>query len=163
MENVDERAAETLVTDRFQTLLSEGKVKRVRENSPVKENYSRMQSANVSSAKFSNPSLLGNSKGLSINCESKFINRTSIVLSPADHSPELVLEIGPLSSSETLQGTKTLILKTWKDGKPFGSSLFSTQEKMVKIKDEKDLRSGESAIQENRKRPPPLERCQTLT
>ena len=167
--NVDEVAIETLVTDRFQTLLSEGKILRVKENSPVKENYSRMQSANISSAKLSSP----NSKGLSINYESRFINRTSILLSPSDPAPELTIGIGPLSASETLQGTNTLIPQALKDGKTFGSSLFSTQEKiknekilgsllfssqekMERIKDGKSSISGGISSQENFKRPSPL-------
>ena len=130
--NVDEGAVEILVTDRFQALFSEGKTLRVKENSPVKENYPRMQSANISSAKLSSsPLSLGNSKGLSINCESKLINRTSIVLSPVDPSPELAVSIGPVggffSSSETLQGMNSSISKLLKDVRLFGSSIFSNQ------------------------------------
>jgi len=94
MGNVDSVAAETLVTDRFQTLLSEGKTERVKENSPVKENYSKMLSANIASAKFLSP------QGLSINCESQFINRTSILLSPSNPEDGLFSSIAsPRDSS----------------------------------------------------------------
>ena len=91
MGNVDSVAIETLVKNRFQTLLSEGKRERVKPLSPVKKNFERMQSANIASSKFSTSSRIAsveNPRGLQINCERKLVNLTSIVLSPLDPFPE---------------------------------------------------------------------------
>ncbi len=172
MGNVNEAAVETLITDRVQTLFSEGKTLRVKENSPVKENYSRMQSANIS---FASPS--------------RFINRTSTILSPSEISPELAGESGPGDGIFSFGGTTTSIQKLFKDGRVlgssifspqtqerlserrfFGSALFSTQEKLKherifgsslfptleKMESEKDNKSGGVSTQENIKRPPPF-------
>lgn len=95
--HVDSVVAQTLVTDRFQTLFSEGKTEQVKPLSPVKENFERMQSANIASAKFSTSSRLASivkTKGLDVNCERKLVNLTSIVLSPLDPFSESV-EIEP--------------------------------------------------------------------
>ncbi len=145
MGNVNEAAVETLITDRFQTIFSEGKTLQVKENSPVKENYSRMQSANIASAQLSSR----HSNVLSINCESPLIKRTSIVLSPSDISPELAVEIGPedglFSPSETNASIPKLLklLSTpekIKNEEPFGSSLISTLDKVERLKDENEIR-----------------------
>jgi len=160
MGNVNEAAVETLITDRFQTIFSEGKTLQVKENSPVKENYSRMQSANIASTKLSSRNL----NGLTINCESPLRNRTSIVLSPSDISPELAVEIGPqdslFSPNETDTSSIPKLLKLLSSPEkvqnedPFGSSLFSTLEKVERLKDENHIRRGVST-DENMHRPPP--------
>ena len=95
MANVDSVAVETLVTDRFQTLFGEGKTERVRENSPVKQNYERMQFANIASAKFSSSSRLVSPRDFNNNGERKFVNLTSLMLTPSSPLSQSVVEIGP--------------------------------------------------------------------
>ncbi len=92
MANVDSVAAETLVTDRFQTLYGEGKTERIRENSPVKQSYERMQSGSIpSSARFSSSNRLP-SKDFNSNGERKFVNLPSLMLSPTSPLSGSVVE-----------------------------------------------------------------------
>jgi len=180
MGNVDSVAAETLVTDRFQTIFSEGKTEQVKPLSPVKQNYERMQSANIASAKFATSSQL-DFQDFNTNRERKFLNRTSIILSPSDPLPEQVeieLEDGLFSPDESPRGTQTSTSKLRKGKKGSGTALFSTQDKMEtiregrpfgtpvlstleKIKDEKALNSSLFSTQEKIKKPQ-SERCQTV-
>lgn len=95
MANVDSVAVETLVTDRFQTLFGEGKTERVRENSPIKQNYERMQSANTASVKFSSSGRLISPRDFNMNGERKFVNLTSLMLCPSSPLSQSVVEIGP--------------------------------------------------------------------
>ncbi len=140
-------------------LFSEGKPLHVKENTPIKENYSRMQSANISSAKLSRPNL----KPLTINFGSPLINQKSIVLSPSDLSPELGPEDGLFSPNgvpkllgssifslqdqerkkeeKTIGSASLLTQEKIINENPFGSSLLSTMEKVERLKDEKDSKN----------------------
>ncbi len=79
-------AVETLTTD-VQTQFSEGKAKRIKENSPVKKNFEKMQTANIASSP--------RSFGIDINCESQLVIPPSGLISPSNAFSELAVEIGP--------------------------------------------------------------------
>jgi len=113
MGNIDSAAAETLVTDRFQTLFSEGKTSRVKELKPANENYGRMQSANFTSS--SRP-------------QRNFVSLASIMLGPKDSLSKH--ENGLFSSDASREDAHTPIPKLLQDIKPLGTSVFSTQEKL---------------------------------
>jgi len=144
MPNVDSVAVETLVTDRFQTLFGEGKTERVKENSPVKQNYERMQSANIaSSAKFSSSSRLVSPRDFNLNGERKFVNLTSILLNPSSPLSGSVVEIGP---EEGLFS-------------PIGSPRESSSPRF--LKGEKNLEPVSQTSKEKTTKNQP-ERCQTI-
>lgn len=138
---VDFAITENMITSRFQTLFPEARADTVKEFSPTKKNYDKMQSSNLYLST-SNPKLYqsaGNTQSLfPIKQQRNIKNQiTSIVFpptSPYTEPGEGVPEEDVISFDGNSQAMSASLPKLWKDGNKMKSSV-NLQKKKSKKKD----------------------------
>ena len=124
MNTADIMAMETLMSNRFQTLFSEAKPENIKEFSPImKENFSKMQSSNLYSSR-SNPKLT--TRTIS---DKRFLNMTSIIMSPRFDDVVMSPEEDVVSVDEGLQDTYASRPKLWSPNQTLKSFVLKKKDK----------------------------------
>ena len=127
---VDIMTTEAMITNRFQTLFSEAKPESIKEFSPTKKNFEKMQTSNIY-AKYSNPKMQssGNMRS-SRKQDTRLANLTSIFFNPLDQETEIVPEEDIISfGGGNTQEMSAALPKSWKEGKTMKNSTMSKKEK----------------------------------
>jgi len=128
---VDIMTTEAMITSRFQTLFSEAKPESIKEFSPTKKNFEKMQTSNIY-AKYSNPKLqsLGNTRSSSRKQDTtRGALTTSIVFRPeTDVAPEEDI----LSLDGNTQEMLASSPNTWREGKTMQGSVVRKKDKKKK-------------------------------
>ena len=128
---VDIVTTDAMITSRFQTLFSEAKPESIKEFSPTKKNFEKMQTSNIY-AKYSNPklqTLVNTRTSYRKQDTTKVAFSTSIVFRPeTDIAPEEDI----LSLDGNTQEMFASSPKTWREGKTMKDSLANKKEKKKK-------------------------------
>jgi len=112
------------MSNRFQTLFSEAKPENIKEFSPImKENFSKMQSSNLYSSR-SNPKLT--TRTIS---DKRFLNMTSIIMSPRFDDVVMSPEEDVVSVDEGLQDTYASRPKLWSPNQTLKSFVLKKKDK----------------------------------